>query len=95
MPRLKSTISDEADKFIRRQAQKQNVSISFVVSELIEAGAEALYGIKLEKPAPHGDISRIYRMAEYKQCPQCGQWNVGIHEGVRICADCGWKEGDE
>lgn len=94
MPRLRPTVSDETYELIQQHAETHNLSMSAATWEFIEAGAKALYGVEPESPAPHGDVSRIKRMAEYKQCPRCESWNVGIYEGAKYCADCGWTPDD-
>lgn len=94
MARIKATVSDEAHDFIRQRAQEDEVSMSAIVAALIAEGAKSLYNVELAPPAPHGDVTRIERMAAYLRCPVCETWNVGIHEGQRVCADCGRIVGD-
>lgn len=92
MPRLQPIVSAEAHEIIKDRAADLNISISLAAAQVIEAGILALYGVQVEPPNPHGDVSRIKRMAEYIQCPRCQMWNVGTLDGVKYCADCGWSD---
>ena len=95
MPRITITVSDEANSFIREYAQDHGLSVAKATNALIIAGAQSIADVQIALPAPHGDVSRINRMAEYKQCPQCAGWNVGTYEDQRVCADCGWHEAED
>ena len=32
---------------------------------------------------------------KWSQCPQCSGWNIGVVDGVKGCADCGWLSTDK
>ena len=70
---------------------------SLFVRLAIEEKIERDYGGSVSPP-PDASAAWGVRhdyMQNWHQCERCQGWNVGVHEDKKVCADCGWREGDK
>lgn len=97
MPRIYITVSDDLASLIADYQKREGYkSQAQAAAELAAIGAGAVFGREVAAVAAWGDVSRIHRMSEWMQCPQCGDWNVGKDaDGNRGCSHCGWSSADE